>query len=203
MSDAWPSPNFALLNDWNDPDKERPATPGNLRNPDEMPPEWHENCDRHMHVGEIHQEAYNAHLILDLLGVPAPDGGGQDLDARVSVLAQQYAIVTDQLDRIEGWHSLETGEHGTVGLYCTECGHHWPCDTQRMAEGTYTDDDEPDAAPRAAAQQPDRDQLARALKKALSREVNPTSSAPLGRITYAVLAYLESLAAPTDTGTQP
>lgn len=139
----WPAPNFALLNSWNDPAKDRPPTRGNLRDPDNMPSEWHEDCGRHLHVGEVQQEAYNAHLILDLLGIPGLDdesvGGGADLDARVSVLAQQYAIISDRLDRIAGWHSRETGEHGTVGYYCNECGHVWPCDTSRMADGTYED----------------------------------------------------------------
>lgn len=138
----WPAPNFALLGMWNDPDKQRPATRGNLRDPRTMPPECHESCAVHAHVGEIHQEAYNAHLLLDLLRVPAPgDGSGQDdLDARVSVLTQEFANLSERLDRIEGWHSRETGPAGTVGDYCNECGHRWPCDTQRMAEGTYTDD---------------------------------------------------------------
>jgi hypothetical protein len=26
-----------------------------------------------------------------------------------------------------------------VGDYCVECGNHWPCDTRRMAEGSYED----------------------------------------------------------------
>jgi hypothetical protein len=48
----------------------------------------------------------------------------------------------DQLQRISTWHSRETGPHGTVGDCCNECGHTWPCDTRRMADGTYKDDDD-------------------------------------------------------------
>lgn len=136
MTERWPAPNFALLDSWNDPANERPPTRGNLRDPDKMP-------QSDIATGEIHQEAYNSHLILDLLGVPGDytkDGYAAALDARVSVLAQEYAIVTERLSRIADWHSLETGENGTVGLYCNECGHTSPCDTKRMADGIYEDD---------------------------------------------------------------
>jgi len=138
----WPAPNYALLGYWNDPSNERPQTRGNLRNPDEMPPETQQDCAHHLYVGEVHQEAYNSHLMLDLLGVPSPDGNSAELDARVSILAQQFGILSERLHRIEGWHSRETGEHGTFGDNCDECGHVWPCDTARMADGTYTEDDD-------------------------------------------------------------
>lgn len=144
---TWPKPNYALLGSWNDPTEERPATQGNLVDPAKMPPAAQQDCAVHLYVGELHQEAYNAHLILDMLGVPglaSEIGGGADLDSRVSVLAQQYAILTDRLDRIAGWHELETGEHGTVGLYCDECGKTWPCDTRKMADGSWTEADELD-----------------------------------------------------------
>ena len=45
----------------------------------------------------------------------------------------------DQLQRISSWHSLEAGEGGLVGKYCVECGHLWPCDSRRMADGTHED----------------------------------------------------------------
>jgi hypothetical protein len=45
----------------------------------------------------------------------------------------------ERLDRIISWHSRETGPGGMVGDYCVECGNHWPCDTRRMAEGSYED----------------------------------------------------------------
>lgn len=47
----------------------------------------------------------------------------------------------DRLQRISSWHSRESGLGGLVGIYCIECGHTWPCDTNRMAEGTYSDDE--------------------------------------------------------------
>jgi hypothetical protein len=33
-----------------------------------------------------------------------------------------------------------------VGDYCVECGHVWPCDSRKMAEGTWTEADEIDGA---------------------------------------------------------
>ena len=52
-------------------------------------------------------------------------------------LLDEVLTVGERLDWIGRWHSRETG---TVGDYCTEWGHTWPCDTRRMAEGTYVDD---------------------------------------------------------------
>lgn len=48
----------------------------------------------------------------------------------------------DRLQRISTWHSRETGPAGLVGDFCTECGERWPCDTRRMADGTYVDPDD-------------------------------------------------------------
>ena len=45
----------------------------------------------------------------------------------------------DRLQRIVAWHSRESAHGGLVGDYCMECGHRWPCDTRRMADGTYVD----------------------------------------------------------------
>ena len=50
--------------------------------------------------------------------------------------------VGERIDRIISWHSRETADGGMVGDYCVECGQRWPCDTRRMAEGVYEDDDE-------------------------------------------------------------
>lgn len=47
----------------------------------------------------------------------------------------------DRLQRIGTWHSRETAPGGMVGDYCTECGNRWPCDTRKMADGTYVDQD--------------------------------------------------------------
>ena len=43
----------------------------------------------------------------------------------------------DRLQRIAAWHSRETAGGGMVGDYCNECGHVWPCETRRMADGTH------------------------------------------------------------------
>lgn len=73
--------------------------------------------------------------------VATPSGGAAKLtygDART--LLQQLLNGRERLDRIISWHSRETGPGGMVGDFCNECGHVWPCDTRRMAEGTYEDD---------------------------------------------------------------
>lgn len=46
----------------------------------------------------------------------------------------------DRLQRISSWHSRETGPGGMVGDYCAECGCRWPCDTRRIADGTYDEE---------------------------------------------------------------
>lgn len=51
----------------------------------------------------------------------------------------------DRLQRISTWHSRETGPGGMVGDYCVECAEVWPCDTRKMADGTYTDDESMEA----------------------------------------------------------
>lgn len=45
----------------------------------------------------------------------------------------------DQLQRIAGWHARETAPGGMVGDFCVECGTRWPCDTRKMADGTYVE----------------------------------------------------------------
>lgn len=47
-----------------------------------------------------------------------------------------------RLQRIAAWHSRGTLPGGMVYDYCIECDNVWPCDTRRMADGTYPDDDE-------------------------------------------------------------
>jgi hypothetical protein len=42
----------------------------------------------------------------------------------------------ERLERIATWHVRESGARR-----CTECGHVWPCDTRRMADGTWTEED--------------------------------------------------------------
>lgn len=72
--------------------------------------------------------------------VMTDDGGTARLtygDARA--MLRDLLDAREQLDRILSWHARETGPHGTVGDYCTECGQPWPCDTRRMADGTHED----------------------------------------------------------------
>jgi len=98
-----------------------------------------------VHAGwlEIAQEAKVSHHLLDIVKVPTglPQGEG-DLDARTYRLVTEFIALQERLGRIADWHSRETGPAGTVGDNCNECGHSWPCDTQKMAEGTYVDDEE-------------------------------------------------------------
>lgn len=55
-----------------------------------------------------------------------------------TLLAEALAA-SERLGRIADWHSRETGPHGMFGDYCAECGERWPCDTRRMADGTYSE----------------------------------------------------------------
>jgi hypothetical protein len=84
-----------------------------------------------------------AHHLLDLAGVPARyslDTG--TIDCRVLIAVRGMSTLRERLDRISGWHARETGPAGTVGDYCTECGHMWPCATRRMADGETGEDDD-------------------------------------------------------------
>ena len=81
-----------------------------------------------------------SHHLLDLAGVP--HGYSVDtrtIDCRVLLAIMAMGNLRERLARIAGWHERETGPAGTVGDFCTECGHRWPCDTRRMADGIYTD----------------------------------------------------------------
>lgn len=60
----------------------------------------------------------------------------------------------ERLHRISDWHARETRPGGMVGDLCTECGECWPCDTRRMADGSYVDDESFPAAS-ASAQGPE------------------------------------------------
>lgn len=57
-------------------------------------------------------------------------------------LARSLGDTGDRLSRISTWHSRESGPAGMVGDFCNDCGNRWPCDTRRMADGTYEDDDD-------------------------------------------------------------
>lgn len=60
----------------------------------------------------------------------------------IAALVRMQLKQVDQLQRITTWHARESGPAGTVGDYCTECAHRWPCPTRKMADGTWTDQDE-------------------------------------------------------------
>jgi len=93
-------------------------------------------------VVEALDDVLVSHHLLDLIGVPhGLSLDTRNLDARVLLAVRGHMALGERLDRVAGWHQRETGPAGMVGDYCTECGHRWPCDTRRMADGTYADDD--------------------------------------------------------------
>lgn len=90
---------------------------------------------------EMFCEMRAVHHLLDLAGVP--QGYGLDtraIDARTLIAIMALGSLRERLARISAWHARETGPAGTVGDLCIECGHRWPCDSQRMADGTYTEE---------------------------------------------------------------
>lgn len=96
----------------------------------------------HYGIVELLYEAQAVHHLLDLIGVPP--GYSLDtraIDDRVLIAIRGYLALHERLVRVSAWHARETGPAGTVGDFCTECGHRWPCDTRRMADGTYIDED--------------------------------------------------------------
>jgi hypothetical protein len=100
----------------------------------------------HNGVGEVMQEARTVQHLCDLAGIPEGSGYSANIDARVYLLVMERMELAERLGRISNWHSRETAPGGMVGDYCNECGHRWPCDTRRMTDGTYVDD-EPEEAP--------------------------------------------------------
>lgn len=119
----WPPVNFTLLTEL--ATKLHPL----LNIGDEPSPWW----------GEVYQEARNSHHLLDIAGIPRGKGYSSDLDARTWLAIHELGRLRERLGRIADWHSQEKGPAGTVGSYCVECGNLWPCDTRRMADGTYED----------------------------------------------------------------
>lgn len=92
-------------------------------------------------VGEVMQEARTVQHLCDLAGIPEGKVYDAHIDARVYQLLLTRNRMAERLDRIVAWHARETGAGGTVGDYCVTCGEIWPCDTRRMAEGSYVDGD--------------------------------------------------------------
>lgn len=92
-------------------------------------------------VNEVMEEARTVQHLCDLAGVPEGEGAyAPHIDARVYLLLVGRNALRERLDRIISWHSRESGPGGMVGDFCTECGEKWPCDTRRMADGTYVDE---------------------------------------------------------------
>lgn len=97
----------------------------------------------HFGIVELLYEAKAVHHLLDLIGVPPGYSlDTEDIDARTLVAVRGTMTLRERLARISDWHARETGPAGTVGDYCTECGHRWPCDSRRMADGVYAEDDD-------------------------------------------------------------
>jgi hypothetical protein len=99
-----------------------------------------EGRELHYGVTEVLYEARAVHHLLDLAGVPqhySADTG--DIASRTLIAILGMGTLRERLDRIAGWHERETGPARMTGDFCTECGHRWPCDTRRMAEGIYRD----------------------------------------------------------------
>ena len=92
-------------------------------------------------VAEVLDEAVACQHLLDLAGIPNDKGYEGDVDARTYLLVVKASSFADRLARIASWHSRETGPGGMVGDFCNECGNKWPCDTRRMVDGTYVDDE--------------------------------------------------------------
>lgn len=90
-------------------------------------------------TGEVFTHARNAHHLLDIVGIPQGKGYASDLDSRTWQAINLIVGLRNRLDRIASWHSRETADGGMVGDYCTECGEVWPCETRRMADGSYED----------------------------------------------------------------
>lgn len=93
-------------------------------------------------TGEVFITARTAHHLLDLAGIPQRDPEhvyASDLDARTWLAVNALIEARGQLDRISGRHRRLTGPSRTADGSCGECGQLWPCDTRRMADGTYKD----------------------------------------------------------------
>lgn len=92
-------------------------------------------------VGEVMEQALAAHHLLDIAGIPAQHQKRQpdvsDLDARTFRHLMLSMDMSERLGRLAAWHCRESWSGGLVGDYCNECGNLWPCDTYKLATGTY------------------------------------------------------------------
>jgi hypothetical protein len=98
----------------------------------------HDACNS---VNEVMQEARTVQHLCDLASIPEGRVYDAHIDARVYRLTVELQAARERLDRIANWHSRETAGGGMVGGFCNECGEPWPCDTRRMADGSYVDED--------------------------------------------------------------
>jgi hypothetical protein len=92
-------------------------------------------------IGEVLEEARTVQHLCDLAGIPEGESYAAHIDARVFLLLAEVLKLRERLDRISRWHARETADGGLVGDYCMDCGGRWPCETRRMADGTYVDPD--------------------------------------------------------------
>ena len=123
--------NWGLLNEL--AGRPHPLVNNEWQPPDVEDPGW---------LIEMFCEMRTVHHLLDLAGVPRGYSiDTRDIDARTLLAIMGMGNLRERLARISAWHARETGPGGTVGDYCTECGHRWPCDTRRMADGTYADEE--------------------------------------------------------------
>ena len=65
-----------------------------------------------------------------------------DANHNIYITKGEAEPVRERLDRIATWHSRETGPGGMVGDFCVTCDGRWPCDTRRMAEGAYANEED-------------------------------------------------------------
>ncbi len=105
---------------------------------------WYTCEHGHEHTGtdEVLQEARTVQHLCDIANVPEGRGYSAHIDARVFQLLTMKLDFQERAARISDIHVRETGPAGTVGDYCTECAHRWPCPTRRLADGTPLEDDE-------------------------------------------------------------
>jgi len=90
------------------------------------------------YVGEVLMETRAAQHLPDLAGIPEGKGAYEvNIDARVYLAITELHDLRERLERIADWHSRVAGPGGTFDDYCRECGEPHPCDTRRMALGTY------------------------------------------------------------------
>lgn len=96
----------------------------------------------HYGIVELLCEAKVVHHLLDLIDVPHRYGmDTRDIASRTLIAVRGTLTLRERHARISARHARETGPAGTVGDYCIECGHPWPCDSRRMADGTYTEEE--------------------------------------------------------------